>query len=100
MTNAKKLIPAIAFAVALAPLAGAAGYSYGTPQNTAYLSNPAVFNHLAANSKGRPAEFAPAAAGQVAVDSKGRPGEFGAASAQIADNSKGRPAEFNPDQVG
>lgn len=99
MTNAKKLIPAIAFAVALAPLAGAASYSY-TARDTAYLSVPAAFNHLAANSKGRPGEFAPAAAGQVAVNSKGRPGEFGAASAQVAENSKGRPAEFNPDQVG
>jgi len=99
MTNAKKLIPAIAFAVALAPLAGAASYSH-TARDTAYLSVPAAFNHLAANSKGRPGEFAPAAAGQVAVNSKGRPGEFGAPSAQVAENSKGRPAEFNPDQVG
>ncbi len=95
MTNVKNLISAVAFSVALTPMVGAAAFTYGTAQNTAYLSAPAHAYHLAANSKGRPAEFNTATNNQVAANSKGRPAEFTPAS-QVAANSKGRPAEFTP----
>jgi hypothetical protein len=95
MTNVKNMVSALVFALALAPLAGAVAFIYGTTQSTAYLATPARFNQLAANSKGRPAEFTPA--DQVAANSKGRPAEFTPANAdQVAVNSKGRPSEFTP----
>lgn len=98
MTNVRTLIPAMAFAIALAPIAGAGVFAYGAAQDTAYLSTPAAYVQLAANSKGRPGEFA---SHQVAANSKGRPGEF-STTHQVAANSKGRPGEFNtaPVQAG
>jgi hypothetical protein len=105
MSKFTKLIPALAVAVALSPFAfGAAGAAI---QNGGYSARTAISSPLAANSKGRPAEFSPAPSAEVAVISKGRPGEFAAnskgrpaeftpaASAQVADNSRGRPGEFS-----
>lgn len=98
MSKFTKLIPALAVAVALSPFAfGAAGAAI---QKAGYAAPAAISSPLAANSKGRPAEFSPTPSGQVAVNSKGRPGEFGpAASTQVAVNSKGRPSELTPVQV-
>jgi len=82
-----KLIPALAVIVSLSPLAANALSQHGSQK--AYIAATAVSSQIAANSKGRPAEFTPA--NEVAANSKGRPGEF-----QVADNSKGRPGETAP----
>jgi hypothetical protein len=81
-----KLIPALAVIVSLSPLAANALSQHGSQK--AYIAATSVSSQVAANSKGRPAEFTPASSNEVAVNSKGRPGEF-----QVADNSKGRPGE-------
>ncbi len=94
MSKFNKFIPALAVAVALAPFAAGAVASHGT-QKAAYVSGTSISSPLAANSKGRSAEFTPAQSGQVAVNSKGRPSEFTPAN-EVAVNSKGRPSEFTP----
>ena len=92
MTNFKKIIPAVALVVALSPFAASA-YAQGGAHNSGYLNGTAI-SQVAANSKGRPAEFN-TNTNQVAVNSKGRPAEFTTNTNQVAANSKGRPAEFN-----
>jgi hypothetical protein len=90
-----KLIPALAVIVSLSPLAANALSQHGSQK--AYIAATTVSSQIAANSKGRPAEFTPAQSNQVAANSKGRPAEFTpAASNEVAVNSKGRPAEFTP----
>ena len=93
MTNFKKIIPAVALVVALSPFAASA-YSQGSAHKAGYLNGTAISSHVAANSKGRPAEFN-TNTNQVAANSKGRPAEFNTYTNQVAANSKGRPAEFN-----
>ena len=91
MSKFTKLVPALAVAVALSPFAfGAAGAAV---QKAGYAAPTAISSPVAANSKGRPAEFNPAPSSQVAVNSKGRPSEL--TPVQVADNSKGRPGEFS-----
>jgi hypothetical protein len=92
MTHFKKIIPAVALVVALSPFAASA-YAQGGAHNSGYLNGTAI-SQVAANSKGRPAEFN-TNTNQVAVNSKGRPAEFNTNTNQVAANSKGRPAEFN-----
>ncbi len=95
MTKFKKIIPAVALVVALSPFAASA-YAQGAAHNTGYLNGTTIASKVAANSKGRPAEFN-TNTNQVAANSKGRPAEFNTATNnQVADNSKGRPAEFAP----
>jgi Skp family chaperone for outer membrane proteins len=91
MTHFKKIIPAVALVVALSPFAASA--SQDAAHQTGYL-NGTVISQVAANSKGRPAEFN-TNTNQVAANSKGRPAEFNTNTNQVAANSKGRPAEFN-----
>ncbi len=66
MSKLTKLLPVLAVAVALSPLGAIAFSPHG--QAAGYHSS-SVAAQMAANSKGRPAEF------QVADNSKGRPGE-------------------------
>jgi hypothetical protein len=101
MVNFRKLLPAAAIVLALAPYgANARSYSPAHDQALNYFAANAATaqvavnskgrpgeNHVAVNSKGRPGE------NQVAVNSKGRPGEN-----QVAVNSKGRPGENQADQ--
>jgi len=94
MTHFKKLIPAVALVVALSPFAASA-YAQGAAHKTGYVNGTAIASQVAANSKGRPAEFN-TNTNQVAANSKGRPAEFNTHTNQVADNSKGRPAEFAP----
>jgi hypothetical protein len=93
MTSFKKLIPAVALVAALSPFAAGAITQQATGHNASYLTQ--FVSQVAANSKGRPAEFNPAT-NRVAANSKGRPAEFVPTSNQVAANSKGRPAEFAP----
>ena len=94
MSKFTKFIPALAVVVALSPLAANASLRHDAAQNAAYSTSTSISSQLAANSKGRPAEFAPAA-NEVAANSKGRPAEFApAASNEVAANSKGRPGEY------
>jgi hypothetical protein len=92
MTNFKKIIPAVALVVALSPFAASA--TSGAAHTTGYLNSTTISSQVAANSKGRPAEFN-TNTNQVAANSKGRPAEFNTNTNQVAVNSKGRPAEFN-----
>ncbi len=86
-----KLIPALAVIVSLSPLAANVLSQHGSQK--AYIAATTVSSQIAANSKGRPAEFTPAQGNQLAANSKGRPAEFTPAN-DVAANSKGRPAEF------
>lgn len=95
MSKFVKLIPALALAAALSPLAANA-HSQSSSPKAAYAVSSATASQQAANSKGRPAEFTPTQSGQVAVNAKGRPSEL--PPNQVADNSKGRPGENNAPQ--